>query len=368
MMKHTLHTLLFLLIFGGSGFSQNMVTPRNVSPKAEVKQTIGLTEISVTYSRPKVTLRGTDRTGNIWGTQIPYGFNKTNFGAQGDIPWRAGANENTIITFSDNVKIEGKELEAGTYGLHMALYEDGKVTVIFSSNYSSWGSFHYNEAEDVLRVDTKLSDHAKTEVLTYDFIDYGSDFTVLALLWENKMIPIKIDIDVTELVFESYKDQLRGSVGFGWQAYVTAANFCINNNVHLDQASDWADVAVSRNSNFQTLTLKAGLLEAQGKSDEAIKMYDDLVATSTNAELNALGYQMLGKKNYDKAIEYFTLNVKRNKTDPNVYDSLGEAYKISGDTKNATKYLKKSLSLDPPANVKANSTRLLKEMGVDVEG
>lgn len=367
-MKHALQTLLFLLIFGGSGIAQNMVTPRPVSPKAEVKQTIGLTDISVTYSRPKVTLRGTDRTGNIWGTQIPYGFNKTNFGAQGDIPWRAGANENTIITFSDDVKIEGKALEAGTYGLHMALSEDGKVTVIFSSNYSSWGSFHYNEDEDVLRVDTKLADHAKTEVLTYDFVDYGSDFTVLALLWENKMIPVKIDIDVNELVFQSYTDQLRGSVGFGWQAYVTAANFCINNNVHLDQASNWADVAVSRNSNFQTLTLKAGILEAQGKSDEAIKMYDDLVATSTNAELNALGYQMLGKKNYVKAIEYFTLNVKRNKTDPNVYDSLGEAYKISGDTKNATKYLKKSLSLDPPANVKANSTRLLKEMGVDVEG
>ena len=367
-MKHALHTLLFLLIFGGSSYAQNMVTPRPVSPKAEVKQTIGLTEISVTYSRPKVTLRGTDRTGNIWGTQVPYGFNKTNFGAQGDVPWRAGANENTIVTFSDDVKIEGKDLKAGTYGLHMALYEDGKVTVIFSSNYSSWGSFHYNEDEDVLRVDTKIVDHAKTEVLTYDFVDYGTDFTVLALLWENKMIPVKIDIDVNELVYQSYKDQLRGSVGFGWQAYVTAVNFCTNNNIHLDQASEWADIAVSRNSNFQTLTLKAGLLEAQGKTDEAMKMYDDLVETSTNAELNALGYQMLGKKNYDKAIEYFTLNVKRNKTGANVYDSLGEAYKISGDNTNAIKYLKKSLSLDPAENVKANSTRLLKEMGVEVEG
>lgn len=366
-MKQTLHTLLFLLLLGGSTYAQNMDTPRPVSPKAEVKQTIGLTEISVIYSRPKVTLRGTDRTGNIWGTQIPYGFNKTNFGAQGEIPWRAGANENTIVTFSDDVKIEGKELKSGSYGLHMALYEDGKVSVIFSSNYSSWGSYHYNESEDILRVETKLVDHAKTEVLTYDFVDYGNDYTVLAVLWENKMIPIKIDIDVVELVYESYKEQLRGQVGFGWQGYVTATNYCINNNVHLDQASEWADQAISITSNFQTLTLKAGLLEAQGKNDEAITMYDDLVKTSTNAELNVLGYQMLGKKNYTKAIEYFTLNVKRNKTDPNVYDSLGEAYKISGDNKNAIKYLKKSLSLNPPENVKANSTRLLKEMGVEVE-
>jgi tetratricopeptide (TPR) repeat protein len=343
-----------------------MNSPRPVSPKAKVMQTIGLSTITVEYSRPKVTIRGNDRTGNIWGTQIPYGFNKTNFGSQGDIPWRAGANENTIFSISDDVSINGKILNAGTYGLHMAIYEDGKVSVIFSSNYSSWGSFHYNEAEDVLRIDTKLEDHAKTKVLTYDFVDYGSNYTILALLWENKIIPIRIDIDTPELVYQSYKDQLRGVIGFGWPPYVTAANFCITNNIHLDQASKWADIAIAQNSSFQTLTLKAGILEAQGKNAEAMKMYDDLVTDATNVELNNLGYQMINRKKYAKAIEYFTLNVKRNKTDPNAYDSLGEAYKISGDNENAIKYLKKSLSLDPPENVKANSTRLLKELGVEV--
>ena len=115
------------------------------------------------------------------------------------------------------------------------------------------------------------------------------------------------------------------------------------------------------------MTVKAGLLEKQGKQEEADKMYDEAIATANINQLNNLGYQMVAGNRLDKAIEYFALNVKRNPNDPNVYDSLGEAYKMNGDEKNAIKNLKKSLSLDPPANVKANSLRLLKEMGVEYE-
>ena len=122
--------------------SQGVTTPKRGSLPAEIMQTVGLTDITVNYSRPKLTAgNGTDRSGQIWGQLVSYGFFKSNFGNQGDNPWRAGANENTTITFSDNVKIEGKDLAAGTYGLHMAVFEDGKVTVIFSNNSTSWGSF-----------------------------------------------------------------------------------------------------------------------------------------------------------------------------------------------------------------------------------
>lgn len=372
-MKKQVHAIInsgifiFLLSISGLLNAQGLTTPRPVSPAASVSQVIGLTEISVNYSRPNLVLRGTDRSGQIWGQQVPYGFNKTNFGAQGDIPWRAGANENTIISFSDDVQIEGNPLAAGSYGLHMAVYEDGRVTLIFSNNYSSWGSFYYNESEDALRVDVMMKDSPKTQILTYDFIDYGRDYTVLALKWDEKMIPFKISINVNDIVIQDFSDELRGQAGFGWQAYVTAANYCLRNNTHLDQGMIWIDRSIAINQNFQNLSVKAGILEAQGNKEAANKTYDEIVPIASNAELNNLGYQLLGLKNYPKAIEFFKLNVKRNPNDPNVYDSLGEAYMLSGDNKNAIKSLKKSLSLDPPANVKANSTRLLKEMGVEID-
>ena len=372
-MKHQVHSLLssslflILLIFSVNANAQGLPTPRPVSPAASVSQTIGFSEISVTYSRPNLVLRGTDRSGKIWGQQVPYGFNKTNFGGQGDIPWRAGANENTIISFSDDVTIEGKALAAGAYGLHMAVYEDGKVTLIFSTNTSSWGSYYYNDAEDALRVDVMMKEHAKTQVLTYDFIEYGNDYTVLALAWDDKIIPFKIGVDLNDIVIREYKDMLRGQAGFGWQSYITASNFCLQNNTHLDQGLEWIEASIAINQNFQNLSIKAGLLELSGKKAEAEKVYQEIVPIATMAELNNLGYQMIGQKNYGKAIEYFELNVKRNPKDANCYDSLGEAYKMSGDKKNAIKNLQKSLSLDPPANVKANSTLLLKELGVEVK-
>lgn len=362
-----LASALVAFIFTGQIQAQDLKSPRPVSPAAKVSQTIGLSEITVAYSRPQLDLRGNDRSGKIWGQQVPYGFTQNNIGSQGEIPWRAGANENTIISFSDDVSIEGKALAAGSYGLHMAVYEDGKVTVIFSTNTSSWGSYYYNTEEDALRVDVKMEDHAKTDVLTYDFIEYGSDYTVLALLWDEKAIPVKIGVDVVDLVYKSYEDQLRGSVGFGWVAYITAANFCVQNNMHLEKASEWIDISISRNKNYQNLSVKAAIYELQGDQAAADKTYQESVQLANNAQLNALGYQMLNQGRNDKAIEFFSLNVKRHPNDPNVYDSLGEAYKISGDNKNAIKNLKKALSLDPPANVKANSTQLLKDMGVNVE-
>ena len=344
--------------------AQNLVTPRPVSPAAIVKQKVGLTKIVVNYSRPKVTLRGTDRTGKIWGQQVPWGFDKISFATNKGIPWRAGANENTTISFSDDVKVQGKDLSAGTYGLHMAVYEDGKVIVIFSSNHTSWGSFTYDESEDVLRVETRMEDHPKTEALTYDFIDYGTDYTVLALTWENKIIPFKIEIDAVELVLQSYRNQLRSIPGFGALAYVTAANYSLQNKTNYDEALTWIDIAITRNSNFNSIQVKAKLLAATGKQEEADKLTKDALEIATNNELNNYGYQLLGQKKNEEAIEVFELNAKRNPKDPNVFDSLGEAYKINGENDKAIKNLQKSLSLDPPPNVKANSTALLKELGV----
>ncbi|MEP1777938.1 MAG: DUF2911 domain-containing protein [Reichenbachiella sp.] len=345
--------------------AQNVTTPRAVVPASEMTQTIGISTVKVNYSRPRVTLRGTDRTGQIWGTLVPYGFDATTFVDGSNIPWRAGANENTTVTFSDDVKIEGKDLKAGTYGLHMAIYEDGKATVIFSNNSSSWGSFYYKEAEDALRVDVQTMDIAHTEVLTYDVVAMDNTSATVALKWEKKAIPFKVEYDVHEIVLANFRDELRSIPGFGWQGPNQAAQYCAQNNINHEEAIQWVDRSIANTKNFNNLATKAQLLTQQNKTAEAQKLRDESVALANVGQLNFLGYQMLGQQNYDKAIEYFALNAKRNPKNANCWDSLGEAYKTKGDNKNAIKHLKKSLSLNPAANVKANSIKLLKEMGVD---
>lgn len=359
--------LMSLAITSWGVKAQNVTQPRGVSPAAKFEQTIGLTTVSVEYSRPRVTNNGVDRTGKIWGTLVPYGFEATSFVDGRNIPWRAGANENTIITFSDDVKIEGEDLEAGSYGLHMAVYEDDRATIIFSNNTSSWGSFYYDEKEDALRVDVKTTSVEPTEVLTYDMVDMGNDFGVLALSWEKKRIPVRISVDIHEIVLQGFRDELRSIPGFGWQGLQQAANYCVQNEVNYDEALVWIDRSIANTKNFGNLSTKAQLLGKLGKTNESQKMMDEAVEMANVGQLNFLGYQMLNQKKYDKAIEYFTLNTKRNPSNANCWDSLGEGYKMAGDKKNAIKNLKKSLSLDPPANVKANSVKLLKELGVDVE-
>src|SRR5712692_2724975 len=107
------------------------------SQRGTVTQRIGLTDITITYHRPSVGGR------EIWGKTVPYGQ-----------VWRAGANENTTISFTDDVSVEGHALPAGTYGLHTLPTAD-QWTIIFSKNSTSWGSFSYDEKEDALRVTVK---------------------------------------------------------------------------------------------------------------------------------------------------------------------------------------------------------------------
>ncbi|PHR70323.1 MAG: hypothetical protein COA67_08435 [Lutibacter sp.] len=369
-MKATIKSMLYPIaivafLFGTMTVKgQGITTPKRGSLPAEVTQTVGLTDITVNYSRPKLTAaNGTDRSGQIWGQLVSYGFFKSNFGNQGDNPWRAGANENTTITFSHDVKVEGKELAAGTYGLHMAVFEDGKVTVIFSENSTSWGSFFYEENEDALRVDVQSRSTAKTELLTYDFVDFGNNYAVLALKWDEKEIPVRIDVNVADIAMQTFRNELRSRGGFGWQGYQTAANYTLVNKSNLEEGLAWAEAAIQRNSGFQTLTTKAGILNALGRTSEANGIYDQASATATVPQINALGYQFLGSKNYDRAVKVFMKNVKNDPTNANGYDSLGDAYKAKGDKKNAIKNYKKALTLNPAANVKAASEASLKELG-----
>ena len=176
--------------------AQRITSPRTPSPAAEVTQTIGISKVTINYSRPGVKDR------EIWGTQLAhYGYINLGFGPATAAPWRGGANENTTITFSDDATVEGKSIPAGTYGLFFGLYEDGKVDVVFSNNSESWGNFYYNQDEDQLRVSVVSVENTPTERLTYDFMDIDKTSATAVLDWEKKRIPFKISFGIQHFFF-----------------------------------------------------------------------------------------------------------------------------------------------------------------------
>src|SRR5580704_12082955 len=137
------------------------------SQHAVVVQRIGITDITVNYHRPLANGR------QIWGKVVPYGQ-----------VWRAGANENTTITFTDPVTIEGQPLDKGTYGLHM-IPGESQWTVIFSKAASEWGSFSYKQEEDALRVNVKPQTAEAQDALVYDFNDVKANSAVVTMRWEK---------------------------------------------------------------------------------------------------------------------------------------------------------------------------------------
>lgn len=334
------------------------------SQKATVTQRVGISDISITYSRPSVNGR------EIWGKLVPYGMNNLGFGTAKESPWRAGANESTTISFTDNVSIEGKEVNAGTYGLFMVVHENDMVDIILSSNSTAWGSYFYKPEEDIIQVSVKSNKTTHTELLTYDFIAFDKTSTTAALQWGEKEINFKIEVPVTEIVLNDIRLKLEGSAGFSNQSWVQAANYSLNNGGDLNEALQWVDASISGNffskKSYNNLLAKSRILTKMGKTEEALAYVDEASLMANKNQLNAMGYQMLNQKQNDLAIKFFKMNVKNNPKDPNVYDSLGEGYKAIGDNKNAIKNLKKSLSLNPPPNVKANSEKLLTEMGVKI--
>ncbi|NNE78487.1 MAG: DUF2911 domain-containing protein [Pricia sp.] len=359
--KSIVLSALTLLCFSTNAFSQ-LDLPRG-SQMAKVSQRIGITDVTIVYSRPSVKER------EIWGQLVPYGMNNLGFGTAKESPWRAGANENTVITFTDDVKIEGKDLEAGKYGMHMVVEENDMATIIFSKDYEVWGSYFYEPSHDALRVDvnTKQIEHAEQLTFVFDKVDTTS--AIAALEWGKKQIPFKIEVDVTDIVLADIRKKLQDSPGFNRQTWEQASTYAMNNGGDLDEALGWINNAIHgqfySQKNFNNMAIKSQILYKMGKKDEALAMVDEMGEMANTNELNNLGYQLLNMGEHDKALKYFKLNVKNNPKDANVYDSLGEAYKVRGDKKNAVKHLKKSLSLNPPANVKANSEKLLKELGED---
>lgn len=306
----------------------------NVSPHSVVTGTVGLTEVTIDYHSPGVKERP------IWGALVPW-----------DAVWRAGANQNTVITFSHPVQIEGQDLAAGNYGLHM-IPTEGDWTVIFSRNHSSWGSFSYDEEEDVLRVTVTPETGDHEEWLRYGFTDLTADSATAYLAWEQVRVPFEIATDTAAIVIQTARDQLRSMPGFFWRDYFRAANWVLQNDgdnpESVEQALEWADASIQREERFLNLWLKSRLLaklERNPEEQETLLARASEIANEN--EMNALGYQHLQAGDADKAVEVFRANLERNPESWNCHDSLGEGLVAAGHTEEAIAHYKKALEMAP---------------------
>jgi tetratricopeptide (TPR) repeat protein len=304
-----------------------LLTPLS-SQKASVSQTVGISEIQVNYHRPGVKGRV------IWGVLVPYGE-----------VWRAGANENTTVSFSTPASVGGKALAAGTYGLHMIPTKE-EWTIIFSRNGTSWGSYFYKESEDALRIRVQPQPGQLQEWLEYSFSDVTDSTAVLTLSWERLRIPIPLKFDTRTLVVANARDSyLRGLAGFSWQGFNQAALYCAHNDIEFGQALEWIDQSIKLNENFNNLWTKASLLEKMGKNSEVAPLREHAMKLATEADINTLGYAYLNSNKIQEAVELFKKNVKAHPDSWNAYDSLGEGLEKSGDTKAAISNYEKALKL-----------------------
>lgn len=368
-MKPTIYFFCLLLLAGRMASAQVLTTPADGGNKrASVSERIGLTEVSLTYDRP--ALKGRD--GKIWGQLVHFGLADLGFGTSKAAPWRAGANENTVFSTTGDVKIEGKILPAGKYGLFMAVYADS-VAVIFSKNSTSWGSYFYNPAEDALRVRvTPRKDQPLKERLQYEFSDETDNAAMVALLWERWRIPFRVEADVHGTVLASFRNELRNEKGFGWQAWSQAAQYSLQNNVNLEEGLAWAENAVSMpffgTKNFTTLSTKAGLLSKLNRQAEADAAMKEALPVASMQELHAYGRSLMAQKRSAEALEVFKLNAQKN---PNVFTTnmgLVRGYSAVGDFKNALKFAKAALPLAPDKNNRDNVTAMVEKLtaGKDV--
>jgi len=256
-----------------------VTTPRVPSPGANVTQTIGISTVNVNYSRPSVKGR------EIWGKLVPYGWNVQAFGLGNSAPWRAGANENTIITFSHPVKVEGHDIPPGSYGLFYVINADNSGEVILSKDTKSWGSFFYIAADDVMRAPIHVRDNNMTESLTYDFSNVTKNTAELDLNWEKKTFPVKLEFATDDIVIANAKEELRGARSFNFVGPASAANYALTNKVALDQALIWSNQALAQNPSFAMVNLKANVIKARGDSVAAEHLIDSASAYGIENDL-----------------------------------------------------------------------------------
>ena len=305
----TLKPLVLCLAVVGLGqiaSAQSDLKLPDVSQAAEVKQRIALTDITVKYHRPLVNGR------KIWGGLVPYGK-----------VWRAGADENTTIEFSDPVSVEGKPLAKGVYGLHMIPNQDS-WTVIFSKTNTGWGSYSYDQKEDALRVDVKPRPLAeKKEALEFEFEDLKPTSTAVTLKWEKLGVPFTVSVNDADQTLQNIRAQLKGAASLPGKLWTKAAQFCLTRKINLDEALRWADASIQNEERFENLSTKADILKALNRPDEAKTTWNKALEKATHRNYIRMVDSCRIRRKGAEAMEIFKEVAKR--FPKGVYGSLAQA-------------------------------------------
>jgi hypothetical protein len=332
-----------------NSFAQLDLPPSGNNPRATVSEEVGITSITIKYSRPDVN----KREGKVWGdgNLVTNGFSASNFITNTNIsPWRAGANENTIITFEHDVKVEGQPLKAGNYGLFMAMGVDN-VVIIFSKQSDAWGSFYYDEKYDALRVNVKpFALDKSVEYLKYEFIEHKEKYCVIAMQWEKLSVPFKIEVDVDNIVLARLREQLTSRQGFTPALILTATQFCFNKNINLEEALVWSKKAVDGlggQKTYITLRNLATAYEKLNRIPEADSTMAEALLIATANQYTAYGKILISQKRADKALEVFKASQKRYGDIFGVNNGLMFGYAAKADFKNAIKFADKSITQAP---------------------
>jgi hypothetical protein len=368
-----------LLAYSGTVLAQFggiTVPPNGDNQHSITMQYIGPVAITIDYNSPNVHAPdGTDRRGKIWGTLVPYGMGKEAFGTCGDqCPWRGGANENTVFKTSHDIKIQGEKLPAGSYGLHF-LPGEQEWTIIFSKNYTSWGSFSYDPKEDALRVKAKPEKSDYHEWLTYDFIDRETDHATVALKWEDLQVPFKINVEnIEDQYIARIEEELRNSAGFTGQNFDSAAQYTLQTKKHMDKGLQWAEKAVNfafvGQENFTTLMTLGHLQEANGQTAQAQKSFDKALnhRSAGPIDIHQYGRNLQAAKKTQEAIKIFELNARKYPNQWPTEVGLMRALSAKGNYKEALKHAKLALAQAPNDQNRTNLENMIKtlEQGKDI--
>lgn len=345
-MKQTLMALCILVATGLQAQRSLTTTPSGNNNRAMVGEQIGLTDITIHYNRPSVK----GREGNIWGKLVHEGYTDQNFGSSKAAPWRAGANEATTIEFSTDVTIEGQPLKAGKYAFFIA-YGPQESTLIFSNDHTVWGSYFYDPSKDALRVKVKPRTLEQlVETLAYDFTEQTTDAATISLRWEKLAIPFRVKVNMIENQLAIFRRELRSEKSFHWQPWQYAAQWCVNNNVNLQEALLWADTSVGNtlgNRNFLTLSTRAQVLEKLGRNEEAMTMMKEATSYGSMNEIHQYARLLMQQNRFKDALSIFEENYKNYPNQFMTMAGMVRGLSATGDYKRALEFAQKALALAP---------------------
>ena len=303
--KLSLFNLLILLAVGcaGDAFGQQpplAIKPIRPSQKATVMQTVGVTDITITYSRPGV--KGRPIFADAPATMEARAKGEATLDNQLErkpgepiVPynhvWRAGANEATMFQVTDDVLINGQPLKAGTYSMHAIPGKD-EWTIIFNSDPGQWGSFSYDAAKDTLRVKTKpqsASDNQEWLVYTFDPVTENS--ATVNLRWEKVRVPFTVEVKDVKAAWRKHADELIAANPTNEVLPLQVANTYLNRDKNYDEALKFVEQSIKLKETFGNLSAKANILWAMGKKEDALAVADAAIAKGKADKANTAAFE-----------------------------------------------------------------------------